>query len=100
MKAIQNVSQLFSFSIFSPVQSFFCTLGKVLKPLCFTLSMRDLPMNSVHFEGGMVLTAASVQIPDAGDHGLDLCLVLCMCVFNVLTDENQIAFNFHFLNPT
>lgn len=34
------------------------------------------------------------------DHAKDLCLFLCLCVFNVLTAENQIAFNFHFLNPS
>lgn len=67
MKAIQNVSQLFSFSILFPVQSFSVHLGKsagafMLHPQYEKSSNEQC----VHFEGEKVLTAASAQIPNAG----------------------------------
>lgn len=81
---------------------FFCTPGKVLKPLCFTLNVRNLPMNSEFIlrEEWFLLQLLLKSQMQVYDHGKDLCLFLCLCVFNVLTAENQIAFNFHFLNPT
>lgn len=81
---------------------FLYTWEKVLEPLCFTLNMRNLPMNSVFIlrEKRFLLQLLLKSQMQVYDHGKDLCLALCVCVFNVLTAENQIAFNFHFLNPT
>lgn len=66
MRAIKNVSQLFSFSILFPVQSFFVHLEIVEAFMFHPQYERSSNEQCVHFEGGMVLTAASVQIPNAG----------------------------------
>lgn len=63
MRAIQNVSQLFSFSILFP---FLCTWESVEAFMFHPQYERSSNEQRVHFEGGMVLTAASVQIPNAG----------------------------------
>lgn len=86
----ENYSKCFSIIFFFYIVSctiLFCTPGNVLKPLCFTLNMRNLPMSSVFIlrEKWFLLQLVLKSQMQVYDHGKDLCLAPCMCVFNVLT---------------
>lgn len=82
VRAIKNISQFFLF-LYCLLYIPFCILGKVLKPVCFTLNVRDLPMNKVFISREkwfllQLLFKSQVQVYN---HGKDLCCFsACVCL--------------------